>query len=204
MSTPKETLLISAREFFEDSVTQAFERVGVETFPLAKNYMVDLLTQFLNRETLFPADDQTEKPQSRTMAERWFEAVGAEPALRPEKLRRLADSTLYISGFFGDSLKRKLVDVDYYAEIGGSAYAHLAHSAEEDMMARLYSEYAQRFLEFVDVLTYLSQKSLVQSNGDLLRLYERYVTTGSTLARDQLVEKGLLTPADLVKAKAKQ
>ena len=46
----------------------------------------------------------------------------------------------------------------------------------------------------------MSQQTLVQSNEDLLRLYSRYVSTGSRLAEEQLREKGVLS-AELGKIK---
>jgi hypothetical protein len=64
----------------------------------------------------------------------------------------------------------------------------------------MYGEFSARFSGFVDVLTYISQDSLVQSNKDLLRLYDRYLVTGSRLAEEQLMEKGLLN-SDVAKAK---
>ena len=89
-------------------------------------------------------------------------------------------------------MKRKVVDIDYYAEIGGRAYDCLATESHENLYSRVYEEISVKFLDFVDVLTLISQKSLVQSNEDLLRLYDRYITTGSELAKEQLLEKGLI------------
>ena len=67
-------------------------------------------------------------------------------------------------------------------------------------MAKVYSTFSQRFLEFVHVLTYISHQSLVTSDESILRLYERYMRTGSELAKEKLVEMGVLPlPADQVK-----
>ena len=67
-------------------------------------------------------------------------------------------------------------------------------------MARVYGVFSERFQEFVDVLTYISHHSFVKSDESILRLYERYMRTGSELAREKLVEMGVLTlPQDQVK-----
>ena len=108
-------------------------------------------------------------------------------------LRKLGDRTLYISGFFGDSLSRKVVDIDYYAQIGGSAYATLAHCTREDTLAKVYHVFSARFMDFVDVLTFISHQSLIKSDQSILRLYDRYLRTGSELAKDKLIEAGVLT-----------
>ena len=88
------------------------------------------------------------------------------------------------------SLKRKVVDVDYYAGLGGSAYVNLAHYAPDEAFAEAYNEFGQRFLEYVDVLTVISEKASMHIDGDLLRLYDKYVVTGSKLAEEKLLEAG--------------
>ncbi|MCB0356479.1 MAG: hypothetical protein KDD40_05700, partial [Bdellovibrionales bacterium] len=129
-----------------------------------------------------------------TLAEMYLKALQEESQkIKYDKLKKLGELSLYISGFFGDSLKRKVVDIDYYAEIGGRAYDCLASETQEDTYAKVYGEISIKFLDFVDVLTLVSQKSLIQSNEDLLRLYDRYISTGSKLAKEQLLEKGLIT-----------
>jgi hypothetical protein len=43
-------------------------------------------------------------------------------------------------------------------------------------------------------LAEISQELKIDSNQNLLRLYELYIQTGSAFAKDQLSEKGLPTP----------
>ena len=118
----------------------------------------------------------------------YLKAGQAVPKVRVDLLKRLGDTSLYISGFFGDSLKKKIVDIDYYAQMGGVAYAALADEESANIYSPVYKDFSRRFLEYVDVLTYISQQSFVQSDEDLLRLYDRYMATGSKLAEEQLVE----------------
>lgn len=89
-------------------------------------------------------------------------------------------------------MKKKIIDIDYYIEMGETAYSQLASVERDQLKSKVYEEYASKFCKFVDVLTYISQKWMVQTNADLLRLYDRYLNTGSDLARDQLIERGLL------------
>jgi hypothetical protein len=117
-----------------------------------------------------------------------------------EKLKKLADKSLYISGFFGDSLNRKLVDLDYYVEMGETAYAALAATVREDLKAQVFKTFAVQFSDFVDVLTVVSQQSLIQGDESVLRLYEKYLRTGSELAKEKLIEIGVVTvPSDQLK-----
>ena len=194
MSHEANILLESPREFFHDRVDGALKRVKFKPLPLSRRYLVGLLEHFMCSSNLFEGKQET-------LAEMYLRAQNAPPPTRMDLLKKLGDSSLYISGFFGDSLTRKIVDIDYYVDMGGVAYKALSHAAGNEESAQMFGEFSVRFVEFVDVLTYISQESLIQTNEDLLKLYDRYMATGSRLAEEQLREKGLLN-ADLQKSKA--
>lgn len=185
-------LFVSPEGYFQELVSKGLYDRKVQTHPIVETYLVNLLKQYLDAKALFEAE--------ATLAEMYLHAQNAEPSIKMEKFKKLGDRALYISGFFGDSLSRKTVDVDYYANIGGAAYTHLAHATREDALAQVYKTFSARFIEFVDVLTYISQHSFVKSDESILRLYDRYQKTGSELAKEKLVEMGVLTlPQDQVK-----
>ncbi len=186
-------ILVSPREYFVEMVETGLNKRKVQTYPAVQTYLVDLLQHYLDARNLNATADAT-------LAEMYLTATNLEGAQKISLLKNLADRSLYISGFFGDSLKRKLVDLDYYVEIGGAAYAGLANNAREDMSAAIYRVFAKRFNEFVDVLTYISESSGVQSDESVLRLYERFVRTGSELAKEKLLELGVM-PLDVDQAK---
>jgi hypothetical protein len=184
-------LLVSAKDFFSVLVDDALEARRVETFPLVRDYLVRLLEGFLRADDSRDSADGP-RPPIRTLAETLLHASQLDTGPRHELLKRLGDTSLYVSGFFGDSLHRKIVDIDYYVSIGGLAFGTLAKETREDLQAQMYDEVSNRFLDYVDVLTVVSQRSMIRSDQDVLRLYSRYLTTGSELARDQLIERGLL------------
>jgi hypothetical protein len=187
-------LLTSPEGYFKELVQKGLMSRKIQTYPFVETYLVSLLQHYLDSRNLFEehANDGAERvPQ--TLAETFLRAQNAEHLQKVEMLRRLGDRTLYISGFFGDSLSRKIVDIDYYAQIGGSAYASLAHHTREDTLAKVYHVFSARFMDFVDVLTFISHQSLIKSDESILRLYDRYLRTGSELAKDKLIEAGVLT-----------
>lgn len=194
-------VLASPKEYFADQLDLAFKRTKFEPLALSRQYLIDLLQHFIFSKNLFPVDEETGRSRRETLAELYLKAQNA-PTLnvRMELLKKLGDSSLYISGFFGDSLNRKIIDIDYYVEMGGVAYGALSGAATDESLSRVFGEFSNRFSDFVDALTFVSQESLIQTNEDLLRLYDRYMATGSRLAEEQLVERGLLN-ADLQRAK---
>lgn len=178
-------LISSTRPFFTKLIDDAVEQRRVKAPPFTRDYLVGILEHYIISQNLFN--------RPGTLAESLLIAANSEPAVKQEMLKQLGDSSLYISGFFGDSLHRKVVDVDYYAEIGGSAYGTLASVMNRET-GLVYRDLADRFLDYVEVLTLISQQAMVQSHQDLLRLYNRYMTTGSKLAAEQLREKGIFAP----------
>ena len=184
--------LISAREFFEEMLGVAYGRCRIRPEPAVTAYLVELLSEYIRADAFFSVEPSTEQRKQPTRAELLLEAMATSGTRRLDILKRLGDTSLYVAGFFGESLTRKTVDLDYYMGMGAVAYDSLASALPDQEMALVYDEFAQKFLNYVDVLTVVSQKCLVQTDTNLLSLYERYIRTGSELAREHLLEKGLI------------
>src|SRR6202022_3336680 len=113
----------SIRDFFRDLLARAIENQRARVQPFTELYLVNLLHEFLASQALYvQADDGTW--QQNPLAFLLKEALEEAGPARLRLLRRLGDTSLFISGFFPDSLARRssLVDVDYYIAMGGRAY----------------------------------------------------------------------------------
>lgn len=195
-------LLIDPSDFFHELVEDAFTSRKIRTDLVTKNYIVNLLEFYLSAENLFEKEkfDEEGRRKPQTLAEIYLTAVNSELKLKIDLLKKLGDRALYISGFFGDSFSRKLVDVDYYVNMGGNAYYQLSSSLENrDPLKKVYSQFSKHFSDYVEVLTYISHKSMVSNNQSLLKLYDNYLRTGSELAKEKLLEMGIVTTADASK-----
>ncbi len=186
----KPDLITTPKEFFEEQITFAFSQRGINTYPHVKSYLIELLSSFIHVDHLFNDDD--EKKQNFTLAEIFLKAVSAEIQQKIILLQKLGEISLYISGFFGDSLQKKLIDIDYYVSMGENAYSNLALCVREEIRSKVFHELSSRFVDYVDVLSFISQESMIQNNESLLRLYEKYRLTGSELAKEKLVAQGVL------------
>lgn len=199
MSKPALALIGSAKEYFQQSLQEALHERKVETYPVVQDYLVTMLEYYLVTENLYNEANTSGKKTHDTLAEMMLKAGSASPRIRFELLKKLGDTALYISGYFGDSLQRKIVDVDYYIDMGSTAYISLSEQVHEDTYAQLYREIAKKFNEFVDVFTLMSRKSMQVENDNVLRLMELLAKTGSPLAQEQLMEKGIFTSPDQIK-----
>ena len=200
MSQKRPEFVLSAKDFFKDVVREACEQRKVKTFPLAQLYLVNILEHYISTDNLFDQENESGKKERKTLAELLLLATNGETGVRIDLLKKLGDTSLYVSGFFGESLNRKIVDIDYYVNMGGLAYGSLSGVVREDTSRQVFSEFSTRFVEFVDVLTLISQKMMVQSDENLLRLYDKYIRTGSELAREALLERGINPTDDIKKA----
>jgi hypothetical protein len=186
-------LVLSTDDFFSEVVWESFERRNVDRKPLVHRYLVQLLQFFMTTDNLFDVTNEGNGRKTReTLAELFLKASSAESSVRKGLLKKLGDTSLYVSGFFGESLRRKVVDVDYYAELGGTAYNSLAQTTGESELCEVYEEFAERFYIYMDLLTDISQRTRLKSEQDILDLYDRFLTTGSDLAKEQLLEQGVM------------
>lgn len=181
----------SAIEYFKDLVEGAIAHQGLAARELTAFYVVHLLASFLRR----PSDDHA-GDEGGLLAVRLARALECGGSEQRATLKQIGDRSLFVSGFFSDSLNRKLVDVDYYASIGGYAYQALSRF-ETDTFSPVFAELADKFVGFVDVLSEVSERTTCSSNGDVLRLYEKWLKTGSHRAGQLLVERGVVPNASV-------
>ncbi len=110
-------------------------------------------------------------------------------------LKRLGDVALFISGFFSDSLNRKIIDVDYYVAMGGSAYGSLCigtrGTRRESTLSPVFAELSEKFVACVDLLNEVSASANIHNDSDILRTYELWLRTGSKRAEKILRALGI-------------
>jgi len=179
----------SPAAFFKELVETALRRQQVRTGEHTAFYVVNLLTTAVAVDPEWRAAFEDE-PLALLLG-RAMESGGAR---RRRGLRVVGDVALFVSGFFPDRLQRRPVDVDYYATLGGYAYQSLSR-AESEASAMVFAELAAGFSVFVDVLNEVSERCGMTTDSDALRLYERWLRTGSRRAGRRLIERGIVPHA---------
>jgi hypothetical protein len=168
-------------EYFKELVEAAIAHQGLSAGEMTSFYLVKLLAGYVYVD---PAD------ADEALGIRFAKALQAGGSLQRDGLRRVGDLSLFISGYFSDSLNRSLVDIDYYIALGERAYGSLART--DDAFSDVFDELAEKFSGFVDVLGEVSERSALTSNTDLLRLYERWLKTRSRRSGDLLARQGIV------------
>lgn len=177
----------SLQDFFRTSIDDAIARQRVDVDPHAAHYVVNLMTLYSRSEQLY--EQRSDGYGLRPLALMLADAADAESAdERSYFLQRIGDVSLFISGFFADSLAKSAVDLDYYIAMGGNAYGSLSEEVRGTFrgsaFAPIYRELAQKFQVLVDVLNEVRDGG--NTAEDLLRTYEVWLRTGSKRAEQML------------------
>lgn len=186
---------MNVREYFHDSVATAICNQQVDATEETVFYIVNLLTLFSRSEALY--EQTPDGVMIRPLASFFEEALEAPcPEQRNAALQRLGDIALFVSGVFANSLNGRLVGVDYYIAMGGTAYGCLSDgvrsSQQGKALAGIFDELAAKFVAFVDVLGEVSENThLGGGDVDLLRAFDLWARTGSKRAAQRLRRHGI-------------
>ncbi len=183
----------SPMEFFKEQVEAACARQDVCPHPATAYYIVTLLSDFVRLEPSAPRDVMG---GNEALGVTFVRALQSGGRRQREDLKQVGDAALFLAGFFSDSLRRRLVDVDYFMSLGGHAYGSL--SAIDEVRSETYGELSDKFVAFVDVLSDVSTRTSLTNDADLLRLYEKWIRTGSRLNGQLLAEHGIVPNASLL------
>lgn len=178
-------------EYFKELIESAMDRQQLQAGDLTRFYLVNLLCQFLRLDAGRRGVD--DEPLAFKLG-RALESAGLR---QRAELKQLGDCSLFISGFFPDSLQRRAVDVDYYVSMGAYAYGSL--SREEDTFAEVFGELSGKFVTYMDVLADVSERTALSSSTDVFRLYEKWLRTGSPRSAKQLIGRGIVPNASVGK-----
>ncbi len=193
----------SVEGFFREIVEDAMKSQGIDSSDGATSYVVALLADYAKPDP--NAEAALDRPLTLLLDEALHTPKTSE---RFERLRTLGDGVLYTSGFFGDHFEARGVDQKYVVGIGVTAYnaassllgvsssfAPSAVGTEERKRFDVFGELAAKFDRWVKVLTEVSDATLARPAGDsrgLLKLYERWLKTGSSKLAEELSQHGFV------------
>jgi hypothetical protein len=169
---------------FHELVQDALHAQSVAPSETTEFYLVHLLERFACPDK----PDLLDPP----LGVDFLRAGELPPVQRFDTLRRVADTSLFVTGMFVDSLDRSLVGPGYYTALGRNAYARLSAEMSRGGLADSFVELADRFPDFVRVLGAISELELFRSDQGTIRLYKRWLQTGSQREADLLIRRGLI------------
>ncbi len=193
-SRPDIDLAANLESFFHPLVDEAVKEQHFAATEAAELYLAGLLADYARPDRL--ESEALERPLTLLLDE----ALHAEGSARFERLRSLGDGVLYTSGFFADHLSTRGVELRYVRTVGARAYDGLASMMRQGAgdgtgALDVFRELADNFATFAEVVArvadVLNANAACSSNRQVVRLYERWVKTGSAPLAVALAGKGL-------------
>ncbi len=183
-------------ELFRSLVMKAIKDQGLETSEMVEYYLSSLLADFVRAGKL----------SKEAFATRLLKATASDHKKKLRLLKELGDSSLFLSGYFQESLNTRVVDIEYYMDMGAISYYKLAGhldsrtmsygSAHGEDLSDLFTELSEKFAEFVEVLTQVSERTHMKTPRDILKLYEKWLKTKNPHTEALLRELGI-DPVDV-------
>jgi hypothetical protein len=198
-------IVLNPQDYFFELVEESCVKLNSDLKEPSRRYLSRLLEFYLDARNLHdPQVNELGERQPTMLSEMLLQSQHLGPAARFELLKKLGDRTLYVSGFFSESLNRKIIDIDFYKDIGETAYYSLSNSVREEELSFVFRNLSAKFTQHSDVLNYISEKTQFNQKDDLMRLYEKYVLTGSQFSKDKLQSLGVIPPQTEVLKRTKQ
>jgi hypothetical protein len=177
------------RDFFREHVTEALRSLAVRAEEATEHYLVNLLAGFAVSDRIQEMCTPFVELLARAMA-----VTGAE---RLYRMRNLGDAALFVSGFLSDSCDRRGVTQPYVYAIGSRAYGEVSRAgraappSDGPDHSQVFVELADRFSAFARVLDEVREQTAMCTDGEILRIYERWSTTRSPELFRRLNRRGV-------------
>jgi hypothetical protein len=188
----------SMSEYFHEVISDAIRVRRLEATDAASSYLVGLLCDFAH------PDEGAESPFTQPLTFLLRDAMEATGAERFRRLRSLGDGILYALGFFGGHIELRGADRGYVVGVGTSAYGHAAamlrmNATQSAWRTDVLSELAAKFERFVQVIADVAEGAMASAAAanandarSLVKLYERWLRTGSSRLAGELTTRGIL------------
>ena len=163
--------------FFMDEIEAAEERLDIELSPHSKLYLLYLLKQLSEKEDFFHSKIVQDKPLGIVLLEALHKSIF-------EKIRDLkivGDLSLIFSGLYPEFLTRRLVDIDYFIELGRKSYhllsdTYSSYKTKQELFI-LYSQLVDDFLRLIEILTEISSDLHFMNETNLAKAMSRWQKT---------------------------
>lgn len=175
-------------DWFHGRVQDAHRATGADLSGDSELYLATLLVDRARA-------DRPALPE-RTLAELHARAARGAPAEQARTYREIGDRSLYVVGYFEESLSRSVVGPSYYMEMGSAAYARVDHVFKRwfaNAFDGVFDELAHGFRDCVRVLREI-RRTTDEEPDLVMRLYAQWTTTGSEEVAERLRAHGLVLP----------
>jgi hypothetical protein len=184
--------------YFENEVQNTAQKQGLTMSQPTARYLAQVLAKFADTKNYLvenPNEPEAGRSSFPTLAIMWMESLQTPPAEQFFRLQQLGDIALFTTGFFAERLDRKLIDQDYYRAMGEQAYERagkIRESLASERALNVFFELASSFTNYVEIFAELSDQSMMMSDREVLKLYEKWLRTKNFRIQRMLGEAGII------------
>lgn len=146
-------------------------------------YSSDVLGKFAHSQDFFETTDG--KVRQKILGTKLLEATMLPREEQKRVYKEVADMSLVVCGYFSESVNRKIVDTNYYAQLGKMAYGHLNHVIPSFLdIPCFYQMVSTSFESMTMLLSLLAQKSKGEDNH---LLFKRILKNEAVSEKEMLI-----------------
>ena len=175
--------------FLKQKLDEVLRNNKVGTTDTAQFYLWNLL---LNPPIAEIDRKRAKLPLAITYSQAQSRGIGSRQSVADFKL--VGDTCLLVAGFWWNNLSRSLVDVDYFINLGRSAYDNVGRT--DSVLSEILGELSGYFKEITNALIEMSViiNMAKASESELLRVYEAWLHTHNKALAMILAKHGV-TPS---------
>jgi hypothetical protein len=191
-------LATDLNSFFTEEIAETAAKQGIKVTEPVTRYLGSVLTRFSDSDQfLLNTSDESLKKEFPLLAKIWSESLSAPMTEQYFALQKLGDVALFVTGFFKEKIthQRSLIDMDYYRAMGEMAYqraGHIKESIQAERALNVFFELSEGFKAYEELFAEINDKKLLQNDKDILKLYEKWLASGSQRISRMLGEAGII------------
>jgi len=160
----------NVKELFFDLIIEFEKKLKIHLSEYSKIYLMKLLEELAEGNNYLNNIIKEDKPLIETL----LEAVHQNIFEKIRNLKALGDLCLLFGGLYPDYMTRKLVDIDYFINIGKNSYNLISdtyknYTTKYDLYM-LYSKLTQEYLKLINILTEISDELSFLDRDNLYKL----------------------------------
>jgi len=193
---PQIQLDLNPKEYFRSELHKASSQLKISLGEDLEYYMVNLLCDFIKLEHLQEPVGHETTIFDAPLTVLYQKALEQQlPDQKIRILKYLGDTSLYVAGYFQDYFNRKTFNMKYYIDMGSNAYSSVSNLLENQPNAHqrgVYSDLSENFVSLVDLVAEISHFNGVESNKNILAIYDRWNQSNSGRLRKILEDSGII------------
>lgn len=152
-------------------------------------YSSDVLDKFALSQDFFETSEG--KVREKILGMKLLEATQFNRDEQKKVYKEVGDMSLLVCGYFSESVNKKIVDKDYYAQLGKMAYSHLNNVSPTFLdIPSFYGMVSTCFESMTTLMTILASKN----RGEESNLIFKKIMREEAVSEKELLASGVSTP----------